>query len=176
IFFLSTLANAASFNKRSVSAQVQLCVNDIVSVSEQLAVVKADVDAFTRAGGYPAALAVHNKEQQLETRLKKAGTDCCAIASTFNTEEADAVLAVISNLVPDVTASLTSIVNKKPEFDAILLATVLVKGDIKNLDTQTKTLDTCLIAKTPSTHIDQANAYVADINNAFSSAKTAYGI
>ncbi|CAO0800093.1 unnamed protein product [Mucor circinelloides] len=169
-------ANAAALDKRAVSAPVQLCIDDINSVAAQLAVVKADVDSFTRSAGYTGALAVHNKEQVLETRLKKAGTDCCAVAGTVTAEEADAVIATVTTLVPQVTAALSSIVTKKPEFDAIFLATALVKTDIKNLDTQTKTLDTCLIAKTPASHLAAANALVTQINNSFASAKTAFGI
>jgi hypothetical protein len=134
------------------------------------------VDAFTRAGGYSAALAIHEKEKVLETRLKKAGTDCCAVSVTITTEEADAVLGVVTTLVPEVVASLNSIVVKKPEFDAIFLATALVKGDIKNLDSQTKALDTCLINKTPASHLPAANDLIAQIDASFASAKQAYGI
>jgi hypothetical protein len=36
-------ANAAALDKRAVSAPVQLCIDDIKSVADQLAVVKADV-------------------------------------------------------------------------------------------------------------------------------------
>ncbi|CAO0800581.1 unnamed protein product [Mucor circinelloides] len=169
-------ANAAALDKRAISAPVQLCIDDINSVAAQLAIVKADVDAFTSSSGYSGALAIHNKEQILETRLKKAGTDCCAVSGTVTTEEADAVLSTVTTLVPQVTSALTSIVTKKPQFDAIFLATALVKSDIKNLDTQTKTLDTCLIAKTPASHLAAANALVAQINTSFASAKTAYGI
>ncbi|KAG2190887.1 hypothetical protein INT46_002157 [Mucor plumbeus] len=169
-------ANAAVLGKRAISAPVQLCINDITSVAAQLAIVKADVDTFTSARGYGGAFAIHSKEQVLETRLKKAGTDCCAVSGTVTAEEADAVLAVVNTLVPQVSAALTSIVTKKPQFDAILLATALVKSDIKNLDTQTKTLDTCLIAKTPASHLTAANALVAQINASFATAKTVYGI
>ncbi|KAI9478614.1 MAG: hydrophobic surface binding protein A-domain-containing protein [Benjaminiella poitrasii] len=173
---LALSANAASLTKRAVSAPVQLCIDDINSVSAQLALVKADVDAFTRSGGYSAAFAIHSKEQVLETRLKKAGTDCCAVSGTVTAEEADAVIGVVDTLVPQVSAALSAIVTKKPEFDAILLATVLVKGDIKNLDTQTDTLSTCLINKTPSTHTAEANALLAEIDASFTAAKSAYGI
>lgn len=134
------------------------------------------VDAFTSSKGYSGALAIHNKEQVLETRLKKAGTDCCAFTGTVTTEEADAVLNTVSTLVPQVSAALTSIVTKKSQFDAIFLATSLVKSDIKNLDSQTKTLDTCLLAKTPASHLTAANALVDQINTSFATAKTAYGI
>ncbi|CAO3642762.1 unnamed protein product [Mucor hiemalis] len=172
-------ANAASIEKRAISGPVALCISDIQSVADQLSVVATAVDAFTSADGYSGASAIHTKEQELEKRLKKAGTDCCAIASTVALDEADAVLAVVGDLVPKVSNALTAITTKKPQFDAILLATLLVKGDIKNLDTQTKTLDTCLLAKTPTSppsYLDTANGYVTTINNAFASAKTAYGI
>jgi hypothetical protein len=79
-------------------------------------------------------------------------------------------------LVPEIEGALSSIVTKKPEFDAIFLATALVKGDIKNLDSQTKALDTCLVAATPADYLDAANGYVTRIDNAFATAKTAYGI
>ncbi|KAI8975157.1 hydrophobic surface binding protein A-domain-containing protein [Mycotypha africana] len=169
-------ANAATVNKRAISTPVQTCINDIIAVSNQLDIVTADVNAFTSSAGYSGAIAIHTKEQVLETKLKQAGTDCCAVSGTVTDEEAQAVLAVVSDLVPDVTAALASIVSKKSQFDAILLATTLVKNDIKNLDSQTNTLDTCLLAKTPSAYKTQANGLVTQISNAFASAKSAYGI
>jgi hypothetical protein len=56
------------------------------------------------------------------------------------------------------------------------LATTLVKGDIKNLESQTKALDNCLVAVTPADYLDAANGYVARVDSAFAAAKTAYGV
>lgn len=135
------------------------------------------VDAFNKSQGYSGATAIHTKEQALETLLKKAGTSCCVTTGAVITaEEATAVLGVVGGLAPKVVAALNAIQTKKPDFDAIFLATLLVKGDIKNLDTQTKTLDTCLLARTPPANVDQANTLVATINNAFAAAKKTYGI
>lgn len=86
------------------------------------------------------------------------------------------MLGVVATVVPEIEGALTSITTKKPEFDAIFLATTLVKGDIKNLDTQLKTLDTCLVAVTPAQYLDDANAYVERVDSAFATTKTAYGI
>ena len=134
------------------------------------------VDVFTSASGYAGALAIHTKEQTLETLLKKAGTDCCAVTSVVSDEEAVAVLDVVEDLVPQVEGALTSISDKKSQFDAIVLATTLVKGDIGRLHTQTSALDTCLVAVTPSLYLTEANGYVDRIEAAFEAAETVYGI
>ncbi|CAO3627022.1 unnamed protein product [Mucor hiemalis] len=173
-------ANAAAIEKRIVSTPVQTCIDDMVFTASQLDVVTNLVNGFTSAGGYGGASAIHTQEQELEKRLKKAGTSCCATPpTTVTTDEADAVLGVVATLVPKITGSLTAIVSKKPQFDAILLATLLVKGDIKNLDAQTKTLYTCLVNKTPASppsYLITANGYVSQIQAGFANAKTAYGI
>jgi hypothetical protein len=78
--------------------------------------------------------------------------------------------------VPQVTGSLSSISAKKPQFDAIFLATGLVKNAIKNLNGGTTTLDTCLINKTPAAYLATANGYVTQINAAFASTRQTYGI
>lgn len=135
------------------------------------------VDGFTSSAGYAGALAIHNKEQTLETLLKKAGTDCCVTPPTSVTdEEAQAVLGVVGSLVPQVTGSLSSISTKKSQFDAIPLATTIVKTDIKNLNTQTNTLNTCLLNKTPAQYLPTANDYAAKINKAFADTRAVYGI
>lgn len=124
--------------------------------------------------GGSGALAVHNKGQGLETHLKKAGADCGEVAGTVTAKEADAVIATVSTLVSQATVALSSIVTKKPEFDAILLATALIRSDIKNLDTQTKTFDSCLFTKTPAFHLTTVSALVTQINSSSYSAKTVY--
>ncbi|KAI8059384.1 uncharacterized protein B0P05DRAFT_574878 [Gilbertella persicaria] len=169
-------ANAAAVDKRAISSNVQTCVNDITAAGTQLTAVKSDVAGFTSAAGYSGALAIHTKEQALENLLKTATTSCCVQKTTVTDEEAAAVLNVISTLVPNIETTLSSLVSKKSQFDTILLATTLVKTDIKNLKTQTSALDTCLVAVTPSAYTTDANGYVTRVNAAFTSASTAYGI
>lgn len=67
--------------------------------------------------------------------------DCCTTYGIVTAEEADIVITIVATLVPKVSAGLTSIVSKKFQFDAIPLATALVKTDIKKLDTQTTAFD-----------------------------------
>ncbi|GAA5810874.1 hypothetical protein MFLAVUS_004302 [Mucor flavus] len=182
LFIAAALAlsvNAASVSKRSISPEVQLCIDSITSAGAQLEVVNTAVLAFTSSAGLIGANQIHSLEQVLETRLKKAGTDCCVDIGSITLPEADAVLATVKVLVPKVTGALSAITSKKSQFDAIFLATTIVKTDIKALDTQTKTLDACLIAKTPTdpaSYLITANGYVTEINNAFSTTRTAYGI
>ncbi|KAI9359455.1 hypothetical protein BD770DRAFT_319743, partial [Pilaira anomala] len=172
-------ANAATIQKRDISSTVQLCIDDINAVGVKLDIVSTAVNSFTSAAGYNGATAIHNLEQDLEKALKKAGVDCCVDTHAVTLEEADGVLSTVGGLIPRITGTLTAITTKKPQFDAILLATTIVKNDVKNLDTQTRALNTCLINKTPTSppaYLEAANAAAAQINAAFASAKAAYGI
>lgn len=120
---------------------------------------------------------IHNKEQVLEQRLTKAGTTCCAVNTVATTADANDFLGVVNTMVPLVQGALTSIVAKKPEFDAIFLATSIVKTDIKNLNNQAnQLLDNCLFDVTPPSHTAIATAHVNAIKSAFTTAKSAYGI
>ncbi|KAG2229481.1 hypothetical protein INT48_004683 [Thamnidium elegans] len=176
---LAFSANAASIDRRDlvISPPVALCIADLVSASEQLAIVKTAVDGFFSSAGYSGALAIHNLEQVLETRINKAKTDCCAVTGVITSDEATGVLDTVGLLVPKVVDAITSINGKKSQFDAIFLATSIVKTDLKNLEAATKALDTCLVNKTPLTPPEfkiQADAYVATINASFLSAKNLY--
>ncbi|GAN05324.1 hypothetical protein MAM1_0088c04794 [Mucor ambiguus] len=100
----------------------------------------------------------------------------CHFDGTVTAKEADAVIATVNTFVPQATATLSSIFTKKPEFDAILLATALVKSEIKSLDTQTKVLDACLIDKTSPSYVAAVNALVTQISSSFASTMIAYSI
>lgn len=108
--------------------------------------------------------------------MKSATTSCCAVTTTVSEEDATAVFSVVGTLVPEIEDALTAITTKKSQFDAVVLATTLVKSDIKNLNTEVNALDTCLIAVTPADDLANANAYVARVTAAFAAANTAYGI
>ncbi|KAG2230233.1 hypothetical protein BDF21DRAFT_343698 [Thamnidium elegans] len=167
----------AALVKRTDDPQIQLCMDDLTDANAQLAIVKDAVDTFDRSKGYSGALNIHDEEQVLEARLKTAGTSCCAVSAVASTADADAFLDVVDTMVPLVQGALTSIVTKKPEFDAIFLATTIVKTDIKNLNNQAnQLLDNCLFDVTPPSHTAIATTHVAAIKSAFATAKTAYGI
>ncbi|KAI7906256.1 uncharacterized protein BX663DRAFT_558787 [Cokeromyces recurvatus] len=173
---LAASVNAATLSKRDISSGVQACINGFNDALPQLGTVTSKVNSFTRAAGYPGAIAVHSEEQKLEALLKSTTTACCAVTTTVSNEEADAVISVIDTVVPQIEAALAAITVKKPEFDAVLLATNIVKGDIKNLDSQVTTLDNCLVAVTPDSYLDVANGYVTRVRTAFDTAEDAYGI
>jgi hypothetical protein len=148
----------------------------LTAADAQLAVVKSAVDSFTSAAGYPGAVNIHTQETSLETLLKAANTACCATTTTVSTEEATAVFTVVAGVVPDITGALDSIINKKADFSAVILATTIVKADLKSLNALLKTLDGCLIAVTPAALLTSAQAYIDTINAKFTSAYTTYGI
>ncbi|GAA5805031.1 hypothetical protein HPULCUR_010544 [Helicostylum pulchrum] len=172
-----TAALALSANAATNDPQIQLCMDDLTAANAQLAIVKGAVDTFARSQDYPGAITIHNKEQILEQRLTTAGNTCCAVNIVAATADANAFLSVVNTMVPLVQGALASIVSKRPEFDAIFLATSIVKTDIKNLNNQAnQLLDNCLFDVTPPSHTAIATTHVTVIKSAFATAKTAYGI
>lgn len=71
---------------------------------------------------------------------------------------------------------MEAIFAKKTEFDAILFTTAIVKGDVKDLDTQTKALINCIVRGCPASQLPIANELADRINDHFIAAKIAYGI
>jgi hypothetical protein len=111
----------------------------------------------------------------LQNDVKQATTDCNAITGTVSESDATDVLNEVAILVPQVQATLQTIVNQKSVFASVLLVTPLVVGQITTLQKLTATLDTCLLSHTPSDQLTTAQNYVTEINTAFTNACTAYG-
>jgi hypothetical protein len=124
--------------------------------------------------GYSGALAVQSQETTLENKLTTAGTSCCKTTTTVSTEDANAVLAEVAIITPHITATLNTIITKKPVFDSVFLVTPLVKGDINSLHTKTSKVINCLIAATPSDLAGTAQQYATTVENAFQAAIAAY--
>ncbi|KAI8985415.1 hypothetical protein BDB01DRAFT_759343 [Pilobolus umbonatus] len=172
---LALSANAASVNKRTIGTEVQACIDKLNLIDPQLTVVKTAVDGFVRTQGYTVALSIHNKGLALNTKITDARTACCINTGVVITgDEATAVLTVVQGLSPDIQSTLTSVINKKPEFDAVPLATNILKNDIITLDASTDGLIECLISRSPASHLTAANAEKATIDAAFDAAKAAY--
>lgn len=113
----------------------------------------------------------------LETALKKAGVDCCAVTGKVTNEEADAMLATVTPVIPQATAALSLIVEKKPEIYAILLAPPLAKSDLKNLNNQTVILYTCIHdigSEQHPTYIPTINNFISQLDNSFAVSRAAY--
>lgn len=118
---------------------------------------------------------IHASEQTLESLIQTATSDCCTI-STISDEEANAILAVVEDLVPDIVSTLATLDSKKPQFDAVLLATLIVKTDIKNLDTKTTSLDICLLAACPTGLQTTCQDLMDQVNAAFDTSEIVWGI
>ena len=127
--------------------------------------------------GYTGALPIHNSGVNLSNIIGAASTACCVNTNAVITgAEATAVLNVVQDVTPDIEDTLASVVTKKPEFDAVFLVTGIVKDDIISLDAATDGLITCLISRTPTSHMPDATIEKDLIDTAFNTTKTAYGI
>ncbi|KAJ8652114.1 hypothetical protein O0I10_012265 [Lichtheimia ornata] len=173
IFALAALTavNALALDRRGVPE----CAAGLTQVQSQLDVVTTGVNNWKVSDGYAGALKVQTEETKLEKNLDSAKS-ACTISGTVSEADADTILAQVDTLVPKVETALDSLVQKKSDFDQVLLVTALVTKDIKNLKTKTDALDNALLSATPASYKDRANAYVKRINDAFAAAYTAYGI
>lgn len=133
------------------------------------------MDGFTTASGFAGLLSVHSKVQTVVTQLQKAGTDCCAITTTITTDEANAVLAALMSLVPDVEGTMTSFVTKKPQFASFQLSAVsMIKSDIISMHTKHTPLNTCLLSVEPPILIPEQKSLFDRIEAAYIYAERAY--
>ncbi|KAG2174901.1 hypothetical protein INT43_005963 [Umbelopsis isabellina] len=168
-------AQAAALNKR-VTAPVATEITDLQTIVTQLAKVNTEVSAYTASQGYGGALKIAGDSNTLQTDVKKATTDCGAITGTVSDSDATAVLNEVAILVPQVQATLQSIVSKKSVFASVPLVTPLVTGQLTALQKETASLDSCLLSHTPSDQTATAQGYITQINTAFTSACSAYGV
>lgn len=119
--------------------------------------------------GYAGFLTTQSQESNLETKISTASTDCCAVSGPISDSDVNAVLSAIDQLTPVIVAAMDAIINKKPVFDSVLLATSTVKGDINSLHTKTTSLTSCLTDNGGITPY-----YVSEIEAAFQRAIAAY--
>ena len=163
--------NALVLDRRGVPE----CADGLTQVQNQLDVVTTGVNNWKASDGYAGALKVQTEETKLENNLDSAKS-ACTISGTVSEEDADTILAQVETLVPKVETALDSLVEKKSEFDQVLLVTALVTKDIKNLKTKTDALDKALVSATPDSYKDKADGYVKRIEDAFAAAYKAFGI
>ncbi|GAA5798045.1 hypothetical protein HPULCUR_003443 [Helicostylum pulchrum] len=175
--FCVLFVNAASLTKRAVSDQVQLCRNDIDAISVEIKNVTDALSVYTSADGISVAVEIHVREQLLEVALKKAGVDCCTAIGKVTDEEADAMLTTVTPVIPQATSALSLIVAKKPEMVATMFAMGIVREDIKNLNSQTVTLYTCIRdigTEQHPTYIPTINDFISQLDNSFATSSAAY--
>ncbi|KAG2208257.1 hypothetical protein INT47_006113, partial [Mucor saturninus] len=170
------VVNAAPQSKRTISDSVQSCVNGLTSSNVKLLELTEALKVFKGADGYTAAVALHTHEQALDAAFKITSTDCCAITATVSDEEATAVFGLVGDFVPDITNSFDVIISKKPEFDALLLATNIAKADIKTLSGYLRQVDGCLIAVTPEPLLATVQSYMDTIDAKLVATYAAYNI
>lgn len=133
------------------------------------------MDGFTATSGFAGLLSVHSKVQTVVSQLQKAEADCCVLSTVISTEEADAVLAALTSLVPDVEGTMASFVTKKPQFQSFQLSAVsMIKSDIISMHTKHTPLNTCLLSVEPPISIPEQKSLLDRIEAAYVYAENAY--
>lgn len=85
----------------------------------------------------------HTKEQTLEVSLNTAFNDCC-LTVIYTEAELDEIYEAFDRLVTAIEELIDYIIPKIPQFDAVLLASNIIKTDIKNLRTKITNISNCI--------------------------------
>lgn len=104
--------------------------------------------------------------------MKAAQGYCCAINVAISEPDADYVNGVVGNITPKVQQVLTTISEKKGDYNKV--TRFFLRMRIEDLEENTKSLDTCLINFTPESKRAVLQAQTTAIDLAFEQAYNAF--
>ncbi|KAG6859548.1 hypothetical protein C0993_003799, partial [Termitomyces sp. T159_Od127] len=119
---------------------------------------------------------IHTNAVDLATTLVDTTNDVNGAACPVGDADAQAILADLQGLLPNIQQSLTDIVARKAAFQALPLGGVpaLVQEDLSTLSQDTDTLASAFIACAPADVIPDAQQLQSEIDTAFASAIAAF--
>lgn len=165
------LALASPFSKRDAITVENDINNNIAPATTKLA---NDVNGFP-ASGLVGALGIHTDATNLVGIVNNATTDANAVTSVTEAQ-GQAILGDIEKIEPTILSTLTAIVTKKADFQALPIGGVpaLVLSDLKSLNTSVIAFANALIAKAPTDLKPNATVIENAVASAFATAIAAY--
>ncbi|GAA94972.1 uncharacterized protein L969DRAFT_105163 [Mixia osmundae IAM 14324] len=137
----------------------------------QLTVVTTDANKLNTSLAvanltYSSAYAIHSLALTTIKDINN-GTSLCNTTTGFTAANGISVIqTVVNNLTPPTLAALTSLINKKSQFDSFKLGSI-AKTDITNLHTAVDNLSACIVSAVQ-------NATVTPLDTGFNQAAAAY--
>ncbi|KAG2199102.1 hypothetical protein INT47_005106 [Mucor saturninus] len=159
-----SVTNAATIHKRA-AANVESCVSSLNNVITQINILQPSI----QTGGI---IDTSINYDRLEDAVKAAQGSCCAINVAISEPDADYVTGVLGNITPKVQEVLTTISQKKSDYNIFTRAILRVR--IEDLEESTQSVDTCLINFTPESKKSSLQSYIDSINLAFEQARNAF--
>ncbi|KAI8976562.1 hypothetical protein BDB01DRAFT_354945 [Pilobolus umbonatus] len=176
--FFTVAANAASINKRTISSEVQVCIDQLNLVGPKMDNLQAYLNTFdTGETEYNLAtdLKIHTFKREVNTALETSGIACCDVSSpVFTDEEAPALLSIYQGITPKVQEYTQSYIAKYPIIYEIPFYLIVYMLDFKNATQFSDTLGGCLVSRSPSAQSDAFTAEMNLIRAAYDEAHTVY--
>ncbi|PWY93564.1 antigenic cell wall galactomanno protein [Aspergillus sclerotioniger CBS 115572] len=175
ITILGVLATAApNLTKRDATS----VISAVTTISTQLITLNTTVSNYPGGiEGTLSALQIQAETIQLEVDLKSA-IIATRQSANFTDAESQKVAQAFITLEPQIASTLGNIVSKKPDFDDGLLGiaslSFLVKFDLQELSSLSKSLGTAVQAKLSGTYAQLAPLVLDEIAKAFREAIAAY--
>ncbi|KAG6875817.1 hypothetical protein C0993_007273 [Termitomyces sp. T159_Od127] len=173
LFVLASLAIAAY--AQTSFAQIEDDINN--KIAPALAALLNSIDAFPTSGGnLTSALLIHTNALNLETVLGETVGDDHDAACPIGDADAQAILADLQGLLPNIQQSLTDIVARKAAFQALPLGCgpLLVEKALIDLSQGTDILLSSFITCAPADIIPDAQQLRSEIDAAFAPAIAAF--
>ena len=105
----------------------------------------------------------------------KDGTSTANASGELTVDEAVAVYTATQGLQSDTVITIDNLIAAKPKFDK-LGVTFITQNNIKTTRSDAAAFGQAVVAKVPAAYQDFANTVVAQINDQFNRAATAYGV
>ncbi|OOF97930.1 hypothetical protein ASPCADRAFT_128117 [Aspergillus carbonarius ITEM 5010] len=174
---LTVLATATTTLHRTKRDAASV-VSAVTTISTQLLTLNATVSNYPGGiEGTLSALQIQAETIQLEFDLKTAIITTRQSANFTDTESQKVAQAFVT-LEPQIASTLANIVSKKPDFDDGLLGiaslSFLVKFDLQELSSLSKSLGAAVQTKLSGTYAQLAPLLLDEIANAFQEAIAAY--
>lgn len=158
-----------------VSPKVQQLVNALSTIGSKVVATNTAVTGYTASGGLVGALSIQQKEQELDKAVQDAVNIAHAGAKVTNDCDVAGITEAVNAFAPSTSALLSSIVQKKPEFDKVGVTNIVSK-DLTTLNVKTNSLIGEAYAKLPCSGIIQMQKGIEGIQASYLAATRAYGV
>jgi len=172
--FLSATLSAAL----SVEVQVATVRADIATISTQVNSLRDSVAAFPDSGGsLIEVLAINVAAGNLILAINTATIDTKAVTAAVSGDDANKILADLTNLKPTILDALRLLVAKKPAVASlynVIDVPALAVHALKALQTAVSALEAALIASAPADFKNKSQPLIDEVDTAFATAIQAF--
>ncbi|KAL0958494.1 hypothetical protein HGRIS_000633 [Hohenbuehelia grisea] len=177
-FFVLASCAASALAFPSVKRDIEEVNKHMTAIKSGMTAMHQAIETFPDNGGtLPQALKIHNGAKPLTDSLN-AWTDATKRHGAFSAEDCASQIAAVEEFKPEILASLSGIITKRPSFESLekILKNLLqlIKMDLTQLEAGTIAFADAMINACPEAQQGQPKETKAVVGEAFQKAIAAY--